>query len=1110
MSAGEYTFLPWVRHGLANQIVASGPLRASVAVQLRLGVHQVDGADVALDFPPRDVQLYGPGDVTGLDQRAVIRTEPREWIANFEPNYLAAIEFYDEDMPWRYTPQAPDAAGVRLLPWIVLVVLKEDEFVDGGIAGIRPLPFVTLAKDVRQTAFPDPAHLWAWAHVHVNRGLTAGAASIVDADRVAVVARLDTALRENADLAYSRIICPRRLEANTSYHAFVLPAFESGRLAGLGLDPTLTPDALASAWTSNGPEPDNMPVYYRWRFRTGTVGDFEYLVRLLRHRPVDRRVGVRDLDVQRPGANLPSISDPAFHGVLQLGGALRVPRISLSPEERLAAERQERWADPTPHPFQSALASLVNLADSYTEVPAATANASTGLPGVAGDPDPIVAPPLYGRWHASTMRLLRERDGRPVSNRGNWVHELNLDPRFRVPAGFGTRVIQSKQEELMASAWAQLGDVLEANRRIRRLKVAQQAAFVWHQSHLQPLAATNPGRSVALTAPVHARVMARTGPEPLTMKGRVAGSTVPPALLAPTLRRLTRPRGRLMRALPFTASVRPDDLLQRVNREEIQPAPPKMTPPGVVTVADVAAGALPRGVPRWLVALLRRAPWIAFIPLLLVALALLLWMLGVGAAPAIALSVVGVALTISLRLILHRIRRADALLENNQTPEAVDDLARSPDFRLADPGAAFTPVTLTRSGSDSAEAGRFKAALKDVYALIRANGTADTIGENPSGLAPLDLDRDLRITVDALDPALTIPRRATSLISVPPRVQVEMPERFVEVMAYPVFDLPMYRPLAELSAELLVPNLNFIENNSVTLLETNQQFVEAYMVGLNHEFGRELLWREYPTDQRGSPFRQFWDVSSFLPGAGVDSESLRESLRDIPPLHRWSRGSALGDHDARERPGDNEEEVVLVIRGELLKRYPNAVIYAQAAEWTRSNGAIDRTKERSLVAISPAEEANPPREKLRTPLFTAKVEPDIYFLGFDLTAPAVRGGAGTDPADRAGWFFVIKERPGEPRFGFDEQSQAPIVVWNDLGWDRVPMSGAFVQPTPGPAPAIVIPSQVPPGQEEKDEQRTDDAHVRWNSDVSAAEMAYILYQAPVMVAIHGAELLPPA
>ncbi|MFT3901538.1 MAG: hypothetical protein QM727_00020 [Niabella sp.] len=26
-------------------------------------------------------------------------------------------------------------------------------------------------------------------------------------------------------------------------------------------------------------------------------------------------------------------------------------------------------------------------------------------------------------------------------------------------------------------------------------------------------------------------------------------------------------------------------------------------------------------------------------------------------------------------------------------------------------------------------------------------------------------------------------------------------------------------------------------------METNQKFIESYMVGLNHEFSRELLWR---------------------------------------------------------------------------------------------------------------------------------------------------------------------------------------------------------------------------------------------------------------------------
>ena len=34
----------------------------------------------------------------------VVRTEPLNWITDFEPNYLPFVEFYDEDFAWRYTP----------------------------------------------------------------------------------------------------------------------------------------------------------------------------------------------------------------------------------------------------------------------------------------------------------------------------------------------------------------------------------------------------------------------------------------------------------------------------------------------------------------------------------------------------------------------------------------------------------------------------------------------------------------------------------------------------------------------------------------------------------------------------------------------------------------------------------------------------------------------------------------------------------------------------------------------------------------------------------------------------------------------------------------------
>src|SRR5207249_9277604 len=152
-----------------------------------------------------------------------------------------------------------------------------------------------------------------------------------------------------------------------------------------------------------------------------------------------------------------------------------------------------------------------------------------------------------------------------------------------------------------------------------------------------------------------------------------------------------------------------------------------------------------------------------------------------------------------------------------------------------------------------------------------------------------------------------IPARVLAGIFVPPRILGEMiappVSPFIEPMAYPIIDQPMYEPLKDRSSELFLPNINLIEMNSITLLEVNQRFIESYMVGLNHEFARELLWREYPTDQRGSTFRQFWDVSSYQNLEGLSPDALREKLYDIPKLHLWPKASTLGAHDNRQPPG---------------------------------------------------------------------------------------------------------------------------------------------------------------------------------------------------------------
>jgi hypothetical protein len=1100
-SIATYSFLPWLRAGVANTIATADgdpavKARASVHFALTLSGDPVHGGAELTQDVAHDVALYGPGDIVGIDPRAIVRTEPRPWVTNFESNFLAAIDFYDEDFPWRYTPAAPGGAGLKLRPWIALVALTEQEFTDGKNVANRPLPYVTVAN---ANVFPPAADLWAWAHVHVNQQVGANPGDVVSSDMNAVLPHVETILRANPDAGYSRIMCPRRLADDTGYHAFLVPVFETGRLAGLGLlPPSADVNATTSAWATYNakPEATNYPIYHRWYFRTGSHGDFEYLVRLLKPQPVDHRVGSRDMDVQDPGSNIPGITDPALHGILKLGGALRVPDADLSAAELADRQTYEKWDQPYPDEFQRKLAAFVDLPDDYAAQPPAAANAASGLgPGVDDDPDPLITAPLYGRWHALTQRLLTNRDGTPAANADNWVHELNLDPRFRVAAGFGTDVVETNAESYMNAAWQQIGDVLAANQRIRRLQLAKEVSSRWYDRHLQPLAAANAERAFTLTAPVAKRVMVGG----TTVAHAQRTSMVPPAYTSTALRRVLRPNARLMRSLPFDATATPKNLLARVDAGEVSAAPPKTVPAGVATVDAAADAALPAGSPSWLFRLLERFAWLPWAVLALALVIAFFFFITIAGIP------IGIAVAVGGYLLfrwLMRLRAADApshgIHEENQTPASVDAMPKSPDFVLSTPGSNVKP---SAGATDSATAGRFKAALKDSYRL----------GEASKAVAPeqprshLDVGAMTSAIVLSVDPQVTIPRRGLSTLNVPAWIRVLIGELFDDVMAYPKIDLPMYEPLKAISAELFLPNINLIPPNSITLIETNQRFIESYMVGLNHEFARKLLWREYPTDQRGSYFRQFWDVRGFFNAQNLDDKVLKEKLYDIPELHVWPHASHLGDHN--HRATEKGEEAVLVIRGELLKKYPTAVIYAHHAKWERKNGKIDLTQPRTLDDIDAAFEDHPPASIVRTPLYEAKADPDIYFFGFDLTVPEAKGGPGTNDTDDPGWFFVIKERPGEPRFGLELSRTGQLEVFDELTWDDAVHgigAGQFLPASSLAAPALHAPPIADP---EGKKPQYDDDKAAESSAVSAARWAYLLFRAPVMVAVHADEML---
>lgn len=1062
MSTATYTFLPWLRRGLGGMISGSTGMRATINVGLDISGEPVSGSVPLTAHVQKSVEMFGPGDVTGIDMRAIVRTEPRSRVANFEPNYLACIEFYEEDFPWRYSPASPNNNNLRLQPWLALIVLAENEFEPLNAKGGRPAAFVTVTD---LNLLPPTPQLWAWAHVHVDNDVSGNVDEFVSPNMAAVLPKLDQMLKANADTGYSRIVCPRRLKPSTAYRAFLVPTFEAGRLAGLGLPLDGISSATDPAWggPAGRPQANSLPYYHQWEFNTGKAGDFEDLVRLLKPKTLKPPIGTRPIDVQRPGSNLATIMSGSPAGILLFGGALQLPLAASAPGTApTEAEKTEAWDDdPSPHAFQTGLAHFINLADDYQIKPADQAQTAAGEPGFSGgiktddeagdlkSPDPVIAPPLYGRFHAAVDRLLEERDGSAVGNVGNWIHELNLDPRFRVAASSGTKVIQKEQEEHMRAAWAQVGEVIEANRKMKLNRYAREVSGTLYKKRLLGTVG-HEDRFLRLTRPVHKRVISKGR----TMKALLGESGLTSAFMSGVATRVLRPGGRLIRHMSVKATLDLDKLTQRLNDGKITIAPPKALAKGLLSVNEIAKTGIRKQVsqPRFPREQKEQAKLLAQI---------------------LSLEEVDVSA-------FDRVKKPERFVITD------------PDDRREQPADAAKEDGI-----------RLIQASREWHNLVTAGAAAS---KRPEAV-PLNMKSAKEALSTALNPEVALKARLFGTLQIPPWIKDALEEDFDEIMHHPVIDTPMYKPLEALSQEFLLPGLNKIPPDSISVVETNQRFIESYMVGLNHEMSRELLWREYPTDQRGSVFRQFWDVSGAIMPGNANVEVFRESLRDIPKIHEWKNASKLGSHDNREQDGNQESEVVLVVRGELLKKYPNTIIYAQRAEWKMKNGQPDFTKERVLVEISEAEFANPPPGKLKFPLYEAKVRPDIYFFGFDLTPSQAKGGDATASDPDPGWFFVLRERPGEPRFGFDtEPSESKIYTYNDVAWPHVIPPGASSD-TIDPMRSIALATDaLPDSLGEKAAQQKDDRKVQ-PADISSARWAYLLYQAPVMVAVHAAEML---
>ena len=215
----------------------------------------------------------------------------------------------------------------------------------------------------------------------------------------------------------------------------------------------------------------------------------------------------------------------------------------------------------------------------------------------------------------------------------------------------------------------------------------------------------------------------------------------------------------------------------------------------------------------------------------------------------------------------------------------------------------------------------------------------------------------------------------------------------------PVISDPLADRLRTVSIDALIPGLRSMPDNTVTFLEENRAFIEAFMVGANHEMNAELRWRGFPTDMRSTVFQRFWQR-----GRAADDAM----GNDIDPIHGWTK--ALGKNPSSS-DSDMQENLVMVIKGDIIRKIGLPIIeinIAAGQDWQAGSGQVFRPTFFGLAA-------------------------DAAYFGFDVARTTILA-----PANRNKSFLVIYEPPGRMRFGLDVGTQARRIAVRDEAKVRRP------------------------------------------------------------------------
>ena len=883
------------------------------------------------------ISFIAAKDIAGLNPAAIKHMAPAPHTKNAETNKLVHIDFWDPGLPWRYTPEV--SADDKQKPWMVLLVGTAEEIkVEKGIVTFVA-DNVLLEHDLKNS------HLWA----HVQ---------------------------SDGETTFSRIISPKGLKKNSSdtsgglvpqenYIAVLVPAFSEKQMWEIENGKNVTRNFSI------------LPAFHSWTFKTDEKGDFLTLAKALK--PAEKntyKIGKAKLYYKRQYYKNGKPLNPEINESMEIGGAITSIIENKPTDEQLSKVMQD-----------------VN-------------GLKTHIPDAINLPD-------YGRpW-------LPNPDAVTIG----WPAQINKDPRFRGITGIGTWMGIEAQEVLMDAAVKQAGALREAGQRIGYLALGLLASGrVWGKR--MP---TDENERLRTLGPMMSRMLAKDGG---VILDRVTNDTSPlsKAVFSSAAQRvLKQAKGRLKYLNKNETGSYYSQFLNQANTispesEEISKGLPHIENMGLSSFEDFFKIQYKELRDIWYVIVrlskdffseflnldssyfekwkeedynVIKKKYFAYINDILIQNNSRCWESKEEN------NYPDFLVKISFKNVLEEDNYFNLLLTEFWYAIVLckSNLERCWIACRKFNASNNSPITSVLKHRFPNRPDQPKIPENFCEDFIRQAFPPPIIPKKPINLGALS-----DIIFMALDPRQDNPpalRRICSRIKINGEGPVDC-KKLVRP-EYPIgLDFPTWTLLKDKDQEWFLPGVNNLEKDSVIALQTNPAFIDAYLLGLNSQFLSEMRWRDMAVDLNCTPLRMFW---------GQVNNKTQKREADIEPLTTWtddltvSLGDAshqtMYDYDSLkegEKAGGNN--LVLVFRTDLFRRYPNTLVYLVKPD----SSDLDDVK-KLLTEDLQFKDGNCSDPRFFKPVFIGSINPEITFFIFNVK-----------PNELEKYWVLLDEPPTELRF----------------------------------------------------------------------------------------------